>query len=474
MVSGGVSRTLRTDNWVVETTNEQRKMVAATIELYRQYVRALVPLVWIHWAEIEAAGRDVKAIERLMHPTSKRPTVRYRYFQRRFYKFPSYLRRAAIMAAIGQVSSFIARYDRWQAGERKRPDARPPRRTCENHLNPALYRGSMIRFYPGDDAVRIKLWNGTDWIWSRFTIKDKGKKRHQPTHKRPGGLAVNLALSPTLRRKGSKILLSAPYQIPDYCWTDRQPVVCAVDLGMNTTAVASIVAQDGTVLARRFFHRGSDIDRRDKLLTQIRVKASKTGKLSKGFCRSLYRRAVHLNEEMARRIARGVLTFAEAHKASCIVIENLGGWRPRGGKRRSTLRQRFHGWLHRKLALQLEAIAGERRIKVQSVSPYRTSKLAFDGSGKVERDKENAALATFPNGKQYNADLNASYNIAARYWVEQLGRKEAGLRAAGHGNSTEAHTGRSSRRAPRMPVTLSTLWIGAEERETPSTAAAAA
>ena len=40
--------------------------------------------------------------------------------------------------------------------------------------------------------------------------------------------------------------------------------------------------------------------------------------------------------------------------------------------------------------------------------------MLFDGSGKVLRDAQNAQLATFAVGKQYNADLNAANNIAAR------------------------------------------------------------
>ncbi|HSH84797.1 MAG TPA: transposase, partial [Guyparkeria sp.] len=59
-------------------------------------------------------------------------------------------------------------------------------------------------------------------------------------------------------------------------------------------------------------------------------------------------------------------------------------------------------------------------------------------------------LATFQNGKQYNADLNASYNIGARYWAwkHKLTRRKDG----------QLSVGKSSPDKPRMPVTLSTLW----------------
>jgi len=46
------------------------------------------------------------------------------------------------------------------------------------------------------------------------------------------------------------------------------------------------------------------------------------------------------------------------------VFEGLRARRPRGGKRRSTLKQRFHGWLHRALVKRVESIAQERGLRV--------------------------------------------------------------------------------------------------------------
>lgn len=52
-----------------------------------------------------------------------------------------------------------------------------------------------------------------------------------------------------------------------------------------------------------------------------------------------------------------------------------------------------------------------------SSSPFA---LAYDGSGYVIRDKANHSLCTFKTGKQYNCDLNASYNIGARYFIKEI------------------------------------------------------
>ena len=59
-------------------------------------------------------------------------------------------------------------------------------------------------------------------------------------------------------------------------------------------------------------------------------------------------------------------------------------------------------------------------IRVFLINPKNTSALAFDGSGKVSRDNNNFSLCTFTSGKRYHCDLNASYNIGARYFLRTL------------------------------------------------------
>jgi putative transposase len=137
----------------------------------------------------------------------------------------------------------------------------------------------------------------------------------------------------------------------------------------------------------------------------------------------------------------------------------------RAGRRRSGLRQKFHGWLHRRLVTLTESKAEEAGLAVVMVNPRGTSSFAFDGSGKVRRDDENHAWATFSSGKRYNCDLSASYNIGARYWAKKTsGRKRL-----------KTLPDKRSGSAPRMPVTLSTLWSprGVAEGETPTTSALA-
>ena len=136
--------------------------------------------------------------------------------------------------------------------------------------------------------------------------------------------------------------------------------------------------------------------------------------MSKGFARGLYRKAGNINREIGQQVSASFVKIAKQYGVKYIVFEHLKGWRPRGGKRKSTLRQRFHGWLHRRIVDLTEMKWIEQGGQVKLVYARGTSSNAFDGSGKVKRSCKNYELAVFSSGKQYNCDLSAS----PQYWRE--------------------------------------------------------
>lgn len=428
---------IRSDKWPLQATAHQQKFMRQTLHEYRAYCHALSFVILNNWPRLNQAGSFTVAVERLIHPTAKNPKPRHTYFARRFYKFPSYLRRAAIEFTKGQVSSYLTRYDSWLNGDRKKEHDKPPVFNPTANCYPAMYRGQQVKFDEHCTVASLKLWDGKEWLWHDIPIKSTGKRHRYGTIKCPS-LIIN-----------RQCHLSVPVQIK----TRRLPAndrVCSVDVGINTLAVASIVTQDGTVAARRFIHPAADIDRRNKRGTLIRTKAKKTAKLSKGFCKHLHRKARHINEQIAQLASRQLVDFALEQNANVIVLEYLKGWRPKAGARRSPLRQRFHGWLHRRLAHLVEEKFQEAGGRVVYVYARGTSSCAFDGSGPVKRNSKQYELATFSTGKQYNCDLNASYNIGARYWAMKLGLT--------HRKDEQLPGDRSSPGKPRIPVTLSTLW----------------
>ena len=453
-----MAQVIRTDKWELNPSLEDLAALRDTTEKYRDYVQYLIIIVNTHWIEVSEAEDQLQCVERLINKTKDNPAPKYGKFfgaGSKFYKFPSYLRRAAIHDAIGHVSSFHSRYRDWQAGIRKHREARPPRLTANCGVYPDLYKKQCIEFNADFTAAKIKVFKDNDWKWISVPIKSR-RERHLATNSK--------MLSPTLVVKGFKAHLSVPFKV-SVLWQKPTEKVCGVDLGINTTATCSIVDQDGKVHATKFIHDGAAIDKRDKHLARIRRKASNTmgkgGKLHKGFGKVHYRKARHINKHQINITARQIFNFAVENGAKTIVLEDLKGWKPKGGRKRSTLKTRFHFWLKSGIANRLEELAAEHGIPVVYVYARGTSSLAYDGSGDVKRDKKNHALALFQSGKRYNCDLSASYNIAAR-WIAyklKLARKNG-----------ELLTGKSTGSKPRSQVTLSTLWA---DWETPTTAPSA-
>ena len=449
-----VKQNIRTDKWAIVATHEQKELLQNTVSEFRCLVRALVGVVYAHWSTIGCldAKAQISAVEKLIHQTANNPEPKYKYFNSQFYKFPSYYRRGAIQFAVGQVSSFVTRYRAWQSGIRKRKDAKPPKLNADCGTYPPLYKGQCIKFASDYRSAEIKVFTGKDWIWITISIAGHRQRHLVKTNRRK---------SPYLIVNTRACHLSVPFQFKTPNLKDKGSVL-SVDLGINTTAVASVVNFDGTVSHREFIHPGRDIDRRDKRLKRISKKARlsvrKTGKLYQGFCRGLYRKAGNINREIGQKVSSRLIKIAQQYGVKYIVFEYLKNWRPRGGKRKSTLRQRFHGWLHRRIANLTEMKWSELGGKTVYVHPRGTSSYAFDGSGKLKRDDNNHELALFKNSKQYNCDLSASYNIGARFIYQLLG-----------GNSREDEHGKRPYSSPRSRDTLSILWslpITIVERDT--------
>jgi putative transposase len=289
------SPSVRTDKWRLHPDVRTNSLLLTTVKEYRRLVRALIGVVYTHWVDIAKSKDTIASVESLIHSTKKRPDIKYKYFGRAFYKFPSYLRRAAIHNAVGQVSSFVTRYDLWQRGIRCRKDAKPPRLTADTGVYPSLYQGQCILFAEDFKAAQIKVFSGTDWIWTEPIPISGHRQRHLvPSNERK---------SPALIVNERACHLSVPFQINSNTYEDSN-LVLSVDLGLNTTATATIVSSDGTVIHRAFLHYGKDIDRRDTRLKRISQKAKRTGKLQKGFCRGLYRKANHINQQIAQSCSR--------------------------------------------------------------------------------------------------------------------------------------------------------------------------
>lgn len=78
-----------------------------TVSLYRKVTDFFLQVCLKEWDVLstKTAHQKLLYMEQLCHQTKKNPNIAYKTFDQKFYKFPSYLRRAAITEAIGKVSS---------------------------------------------------------------------------------------------------------------------------------------------------------------------------------------------------------------------------------------------------------------------------------------------------------------------------------------------------------------------------------
>ncbi|MDC0839260.1 transposase, partial [Limnoraphis robusta] len=59
----------------------------------------------------------------------------------------------------------MTRYRKWQSGTRQRRDAKPPALNPNSGCYPTLYKGQCYKLH-GYDRIDIKVFNGTDWVWT--------------------------------------------------------------------------------------------------------------------------------------------------------------------------------------------------------------------------------------------------------------------------------------------------------------------
>ena len=387
---------------------KQNIPVRQTMEIYRQAVSYLTEIyaqVWEELREIPETKKRFNTAEHMVHMTKKN-TARFD-FDLRFPKMPSYLRRSAIQHALGSVSSYETRLGQWK--ETGVLSGRP-KLTCRNHAMPVFYRDVMYREgAEGKDEAYLKLYDGHDWKWFRVYLKRtdmeylrrnwKGKK----------------ASAPALEKRHRRYFLRFSYteEVTLTQTPVKEQIICSVDLGINTDAVCTIMRSDGTVLGRRFIDHPSEKDRMYRTLGRIRRFQREHGSAQ---TQGRWAYTKRLNTELGKKTAGAIIRYAEENHADVIVFEYLEMQGKISGKKK----QKLHLWRKRDIQRRCEHQAHRKEMRISRICAWNTSRLAYDGSGAVTRDRENHSLCTFQTGKRYNCDLSASYNIGARYFIREL------------------------------------------------------
>ena len=124
----------------------------------------IVDKEWSNLVEIKSIKRRYNFIEGLIHKTKLNPNPKYKEFDLRFYKFPSYLRRAAIAKAYGIVSSYRSNLDNWE----KKKLGNKPRLQIKHIVYPCFYNEQMFKL--DGYKARIKVYHNRDWVWVNIDI----------------------------------------------------------------------------------------------------------------------------------------------------------------------------------------------------------------------------------------------------------------------------------------------------------------
>ena len=414
------------------------KLFRDTVKIYRKALSFLVDVYEEEWEYLSIIPNKLQkqtVAENLIHNT-KSNKAKYG-FDEEFCKFPSYLRRYARNAALGIVSGYHSSLDNWEASGRK---GNKPVLQKNHYAMPVFFRDNMYQDTGSDTSCKLKIFKDNDWVWVTVDLKktDVDYLKKHWSHTKPS--------APKLEKRYKKWFLRFSYE--EDVELSKEPadkqIACAIDLGINTDAVCSILISDGTVAARKFINFAAEKDHLYRVLDGIREFQRLHGSQStKGY----WTYATRLNDELSKKIAREIVSFAENYHADVIVFEYLDMKSKKSGSKK----QKLHMWRKNGIQALVEHKAHRYGIRISRVCAKNTSKLAYDGSGEVVRDKKNHSLCTFSTGKQYNCDLSSSYNIGARYFIRELlksvSKKKLSLLWAEVPESGH-----------RTTCTLSTLW----------------
>jgi len=356
-----------------------------TVDVYRRAVSFFIDVCDKEWDTLKGLRSKARNnfMETLAIATAKRPDVKYN-FGTDFYKFPSYYRRSAIQTALGCYCSYKSNLANWENSDKS---GKTPTLTLDRNVMPTLYKDNCF-IKTGRNTAAIKIFHKNDWVWLEVNLREQDVKyieKHCSTSKE---------LVPTLKNSGKQWYLVFPYE-QEVVLSDTpivNKIVCAVDLGINNNAVCSIMLCDGTVVAREFINLASEKDHLYKALGRQK-KAQQQGSSKTPI---KWKHVNDINTDISRKTAKTIMDFAILNNADVIVFEHLD----MQGKKRGSKKQRLHLWRKQEIQQIVLHNAHKNGIRISRICAWNTSRLAFDGSGKIERNKDNYSMSTFTTGKQ--------------------------------------------------------------------------
>ena len=308
------------------------------------------------------------------------------------------------------ISSYKSNLENWNKDKKGKRPSLPK----VKHEFPCFYNTEIRNI--DDYCIKLKVYNGSDWVWTVVKLRKSDVDYLSK---------LNLKLSsPTMEKRYKRYYLR--YVVKEKVKLNKTKIenqrILAVDLGINNDAACSVMLADGTVLARKFLKLTREKDQIKHILNKIK-KSQQHGS------KKIKRRwdiAKAINKNIAIKTSNFIIKTAIEYDVDVIVFEHLD-LSGKKGKYKSK-RQLLHLWKAKDIQRIVENKAHRNKIRISHVNAWGTSRLAYDGTGEVQRgkfmvngkEKYNYSICIFNNGKQYNCDLNASYNIGSRYFIREL------------------------------------------------------
>ena len=183
---------------------EYRTIFKETISIYRNCVDYLITVCLNEWdniSQINVSKFQMNFVEHLIHKTNDNPNPKYSNFDTLFYKMPSYIRRAAIMEAIGKVLSYKTNFDNWKSN----PIDKEPSIPKAGYIYPTLYRDNMY-IQTDKYEARIKVYHNNTWDWITIQLR---KSDMDYISRRCAGRKM---CAPTLQKHGKCWYLNFPFE----------------------------------------------------------------------------------------------------------------------------------------------------------------------------------------------------------------------------------------------------------------------
>ena len=383
------------------------KALEMSINLYRNALRMLIPIVNNHWetlSEYEFTKQKCNRIEKWIHNTKSNQAIYD--FDEQFPKLPTYLRRSVTATALGIVSSYRSNLANWE----RNPKGQAPQLSLTHYAYPAYYKNNLFRnFDPIKQIIEFKVFKNGDWIYEVYKLKTSDCRYYQTY------LSNKKQNTPIIQKKGCRFYATFSYEENVQLVSEESiSKICAVDLGLNTDATCSIMDKDGTVYARKFISFSKEHDRLHTQLGRIKRNQKRGSRHNK----TLWRSISGISQDIADKTVKSIFDFGKEHGVEVFVLEYLDFKGKKAVKR-------AHFWRYKRIYKVLTQKAHQYGLRVARVNARYTSRLAFDGSGWAKRGSEIApgtpySTIQFTSGKFYNADLNASYNIGARYFIRNI------------------------------------------------------